>query len=259
MPYIHYTIQGSKGPTLVFLHGFCDNQELWSEFVAPFLETYQVLTLDLPGFGNSEMLPVPFTLDQIGDELAEWLTEKKLEKSLIVGHSLGGYVALSLLARHPEMISGIVLFHSTPLPDLPERKAIRNKVIDFVNQHGVEPYIETFVPGLFADKLDPHVRTTRERTLATRPAALVGYAAAMRDRPDQSATVIAGHLPVLIIGGIRDSLISIDQLREIAKNAPKCELFELEKAAHMGIFEAKTECQAIISGFAARTFKDSHY
>lgn len=253
MPTVSFKESGT-GPAMVFLHGFCDTHELWSEFITPFAASFRVLMPDLPGFGKSEILASHFTIDEVGDSIALWLSEKQIDSCLVVGHSLGGYIALSLLERHPEILSGIVLFHSTPMADRPERKAVRDKVIDFVRQNGVAPYVDTLVPGLYANPSDRSVEATRKRMMGTSAEALIGYAEAMRDRPDRTWVLESSTLPVMVIGGIKDSLISIDDLRRVAQNAPNCELFEVPEAAHMGIFEAKTHCQTAISRFAARVW-----
>lgn len=250
MSSIYFHEEGS-GPPLVFLHGFCDYHELWKEFIRPFTGSYRVLTPDLPGFGKSPLLPTPFTLDQVGDAMAAWLLEQGVERPLVVGHSLGGYVAMSLLAKHSALLAGVCLFHSTPSPDSTERKNVRNKVIQFVQEKGVAPFIETFVPGLFLDKSNPEIEATRRRALSTPKASLLAYAEAMRDRPDRSETFSHTPLPALLMGGANDSLIPIESLINIAQNSPKSEFHRLEGVAHMGIFEAKNQCQTIILHFAA--------
>lgn len=254
MEYIHYKDQGTGRP-LVFIHGFCDSLELWDEFIEPFTVDFRVITVDLPGFGKSELLPYPFSLDDVGDVLASWFTKLNLDQPIVVGHSLGGYVSLSILARHAEKLSGVVLFHSTAYPDSEERRSIRDKVIAFVKDHGVPPFIETFVPGLFADKSDPAISRTRERALRTRPDTLCGYAAAMRDRPDRIALLKTTEKQVLILGGQRDALIPIQDLRKIAQMAPKTELSELAEVAHMGMFEAKNQAQNILSSYIRRVWR----
>lgn len=251
-----YFHEEGNGQPIVFLHGFCDSHELWSQFIRPFTINYRVLTPDLPGFGRSPLLTTPFTIDQIGDSIAVWLLEQGVERPLVVGHSLGGYVAMSLLARHSALLAGVCLFHSTPRPDSTERKNVRNKVIQFVQDHGVAPFIETFVPGLFLDKNNPEIEATRRRAMSTPKASLLAYAEAMRDRPDRSETYSCTPLPALLVGGESDSLIPIEDLKSIAKNSPKSEFHRLESVAHMGIFEAKNQCQTIILRFAAHLWPD---
>lgn len=245
--------EAGSGPALVFLHGFCDTHEFWTEFVVPFTKNFRVLVPDLPGFGKSAMLPLPFTIDQVGDELAAWVSDQQGNGAIVVGHSLGGYVALSLLERHEPLLAGIVLFHSTPRADTTERKAVRNKVTDFVNAHGVPPYVDTLAPGLFANPKDPNIEQTRNRMMGTKAETLIGYAAAMRDRPDRSYLFEGSRLPKLVIGGAQDALIPLDDLKNLIRTATNSSLFEVPEAAHMGVFEAKSKCQEAISRFAAET------
>jgi pimeloyl-ACP methyl ester carboxylesterase len=254
MGYIHYHDQGT-GRTLVFIHGFCDSHALWSEFVAPLTTDFRVITLDLPGFGKSAMLPTPFTLDDVADALSSFISELGLDQPILVGHSLGGYVCLSMLERHAEQLSGIVLFHSTSNADSEERKKVRDKVMAFVAEQGVAPFVETFVPGLFADKSDPAIPGTRGRTLLTRPNALIAYATAMRDRPDRTSLLTSTEKPVMILAGEKDALIPVHDLREIGRKAPKLELYELPEAAHMGMFEAKNQARNILSSYIKRVWR----
>jgi len=247
-----YFQEAGSGPALIFLHGFCDTHQFWSEFAEPFAENFHVLMPDLPGFGKSAMIPVPFTIDEVGDKLALWLFDQKAQGAIVVAHSLGGYVALSLLERHESLLAGGVPFHSTPRADTTERKAVRNKVIDFVNEHGVSRYVDTLAPGLFADPKDPHIELTKVRMAGTHREALTGYAAAMRDRPDRSYLFDSPRIPKLVIAGVKDTLIPLDDLKKLIRTDLNSELFEVPKAAHMGVFEAKSECQEAIFRFAGK-------
>jgi pimeloyl-ACP methyl ester carboxylesterase len=248
-----------SGPPLVFLHGFCDNRSMWDEFVEPFTSDYRVIATDLPGFGDSELLPPPFTIDQVGDRMYEWLHDQKADRPLLIGHSLGGYVALSILDRHAEFVSGLVLFHSTPVGDSEERKGVRDRVIAFVREHGVQPYLDSFVPGLFTDKKDPAVRQALARMMGTKAEGLIGYAEAMRERPDRTDVLMKTQVPVLIIGGMNDSLIPIVDLENIAKKSLKAVFHKVPQAAHMGVFESKKQCQDTISSFVANTLPNRGY
>lgn len=239
-----------RGPSLIFLHGFCDSSELWRDFIRPFVSGYRVLTIDLPGFGKSNLPRTPFAIDQVADSIGTWMKGMQLQKSVIIGHSLGGYVGLGILAKYPELVSGIGLFHSTPYADSEERKKVRKKVIVFVRKNGVKPFLENFIPGLFLDKADPHIPETLARSLSTTPEALIGYSEAMRDRQDRSKLLVQSNIPVLLIGGTGDSLIPIESLQKLSKKSKKFVFHELPSVGHMGIFEARMQCQGIISRFA---------
>jgi pimeloyl-ACP methyl ester carboxylesterase len=244
-----YSREEGKGKTLLFLHGFCETHEVWNDFLVPLIQHFNVIALDLPGFGDSELLQTPFTIDDVGNAVANWLKERHLEEIVVIGHSMGGYVALSLLENHPGMIGGLCLFHSTVLADSDEKKINRNKVIEFVRKNGVTPFIDTFVPGLFFDKSHPKIEVVHQIASLTKPNTLISYAEAMRDRPDRSSLWRIAPIPKLIIAGVDDSLMPIGASRDMAKMAKNISFFELRNVAHMGLFEAKTECQEIIRRF----------
>lgn len=229
---------------------------MWDEFVEPFTSDYRVIAPDLPGFGDSELLPPPFTIDQVGDRLHGWLCDQKVDRAVLIGHSLGGYIALSILDRHPEFVAGLVLFHSTPVGDSDERKEVRDRVIAFVREHGVPTYLDSFVPGLFNDKKDPAIRKALARMMGTKAEALIGYAGAMRERPDRTEVLLRTQVPVLIIGGMNDSLIPIVDLENIAKKSLKTVFYKVPQAAHMGVFESKKQCQDTISSFVANSLSN---
>jgi len=78
------------------------------------------------------------------------LTKNEIEDAFIIGHSLGGYITLSLAEHHPKLVKAIALFHSSAFSDSEEKKETRNKVIDSIKKYGALPFIDTFVPGLFS-------------------------------------------------------------------------------------------------------------
>ena len=254
MPSLHFSESG-KGFPIVFIHGFCETHEIWREFTRPLANHFHVYALDLPGFGGTDLLPVPFSIDAVGDSVAQWLVQNKISKCLIVGHSLGGYVALSLAVRHAALIKAIGLFHSTSFADTTEKKGTRNRVIDFVRNNGVPPYIDTFVPGLFYNKENPANHEVRRIALLTKQETLIAYAEAMRDRPDRTDILRNNEIIKFFISGRNDTMIPPETTRQLSEISQNCRFFELMAVGHMGLFEAKTECQEIIRDFAAQLFR----
>jgi len=238
-----------SGPALVFLHGFCETHEIWADFIKPLTDSFRVITIDLPGFGNSDSLPSPFTIDLVGDSVAATLAENKISSCILTGHSLGGYVALSILQNYPELVKGLVLFHSSAFADTPEKKENRNKVIDFVGKHGVPAFLDTLIPGLFFNKKDPHIPKFFKIALPTKAVSIQDYSAAMRDRPDRSSVWKESLITKLLIAGIEDMAIAIsvsEELAGIGKNVSFC---KLERTGHMGFFEAEKEVRDVIKSF----------
>ena len=249
MPPISFRELGS-GPPIVFLHGFCETGEIWNEFVEPLAKDFHVLLPDLPGFGDSDPLPSPFTIDDVAAAISNWLQGLKIRTATIVGHSLGGYVTLSLAEHSPTLVNGFCLFHSTAFPDSDEKKENRTRVMRFVESHGSLPFIETFVPGLFHDKNDSSIPVVFEIAAKTNATSIITYSAAMRERPDRAQLLRKSAIPKLIIAGKEDSLIPIETAREMAKTARNCVFLELRKTGHMGFFEARNECRRATTHFA---------
>lgn len=235
MSLIHYQSVG-KGPALVFIHGFCETHEIWNGFAERFSDRYRVIVIDLPGFGLSALPENAISIEDIGASVINLLNDLSLSSYTLVGHSLGGYVALAMASLQEKSVTGIVLFHSTPTSDTPEKKENRNKVIDFVLENGVPPFVETFVPGLFANKNHPAIERVRKMALQTPQNTLLAYTAAMRDRPARLDFVKNFKKPGLLLGGAFDNIITPQSLVETAEKTGMNLIF-LNECAHMGMLE----------------------
>ncbi len=248
MSTIFFKKSGSGHP-LVLIHGFCENHEIWTEFAEALSEKFEVYLIDLPGFGNSPLPSEPFSIDSIGAEVSEWIDLKRIEQPIIIGHSLGGYVTLAMAARHPEKFAGIGLFHSTAYPDSEERKTNRNKVIEFVKAHGVDPFIDTFVPSLFFNKKHLAIPAVDKIARSTSQQTLLAYTAAMRDRPSSIDFLKKVSKPLLILGGDKDSVIPAEITKELGQLNRKSIVHLFKNTGHMAMYECPQEAQKVITEF----------
>jgi pimeloyl-ACP methyl ester carboxylesterase len=123
--------QGS-GEAIVFLHGYPMNKSIWQHFANELQGHYRVVCLDLPGFGDNPPIDFPLTVGDMAEAVSKTLESLGIEKCVMVGHSLGGYVALGFGEKYPNKLNGLVMFHSTAFADSQEKKQGRNKSIDFV-------------------------------------------------------------------------------------------------------------------------------
>ena len=131
--------------TVVLLHGFGEDSSVWSGFV-PFLQKdFYILTPDYARLSNFK------SVEEYADFVHEKIVEKCIEKCVMIGHSMGGYIALAFAEKYPEMLNGLGLFHSTSFADSEEKKAARTKNIDFIDKHGAEAFIKTSTPNLYAE------------------------------------------------------------------------------------------------------------
>jgi pimeloyl-ACP methyl ester carboxylesterase len=252
MPLINFTERG-KGIPMVLLHGFPFNHTIWDSFVNELSKSFRVITPDLPGFGKSEALPGNFTINDVAGALLPWLEKIQVNKPIIVGHSLGGYVALALVKLKPGICSGLVLFHSTAYPDSEEKKQNRNKVLEFIEKNGVLAFTSNFIPPLFSNHQHPSIADVRHIAVQASAETVIGYTVAMRDRPDQRSLLKEFPEPVMIISGEKDSGISVDSVKEQKAIAKSIEVHILSEAAHMGMFEKPSETAGLIHDFATRS------
>lgn len=238
-----------KGKAILFLHGFPMNQTIWDDFVPLLSDRYKVITADLPGFGKSPLPEPPFTIDQIADLVLDWLSSENILGSTLIGHSLGGYVALAMAKKRPELFSGLVLFHSTAFADSDDKKESRLKVVDFITNNGVLAFTSNFIPPLFADQTHKAIRRVREIAIQSSHETVVAYTMAMRNRPDRMSVLKELTMPILFISGEADLGISVDSIFRQAEECHLPQVLILKQVAHMGMLENPEASARIIRSF----------
>jgi 3-oxoadipate enol-lactonase len=225
-----------KGIPLVLLHGYPLDHHLWDD-VLPLLEdTFDVILPDLRGFGESTMADSSPTMDDYASDIAGLLDDLGIQKTAIVGHSMGGYVALAFARLYPARVSGLGLVSSQVLADPPDRKEGRYKSAADVSENGIASVVATMTPKFTADeKLQGFARTSMERQ---QPAAYIGALKAMAERMDSTPLLSSLRVPLVIIHGESDALIPIDRAREVKATLPQAHLVEISGAGHMPMMEA---------------------
>jgi pimeloyl-ACP methyl ester carboxylesterase len=248
MPPVYFTDSG-KGFPVVLLHGFCETHEIWSGVISHLQSSWRVLAVDLPGFGKSNPPAIPDSLDDAADLIISWLDSIHIRKCVMLGHSLGGYVTLAVADKKPELLAAFGLIHSTAYADSEEKKANRNRVIDFVQQHGVSPFIESFIPPLFANPQHAQISKVVAIGKTTPPETLVAYTRAMRDRPDRTSVLAGFAGKILLLAGEFDNLIPVASIEEQARYCQQPVVAVLQGVAHMGMLENEAETVSVLRVF----------
>jgi pimeloyl-ACP methyl ester carboxylesterase len=245
---LSYREQGA-GPSAIFIHGFPMNQSVWTELAEKLRKSVRVITLDLPGFGTSPALPEGFSLEQVARRLLDWIREREIVKPVIVGHSLGGYVALALAAQDKDLASGMCLFHSTAYADSPEKKQSRDKVLDFIEKQGVQAFTSNFIGQLYADPRHSSIGKVKSIAMQSSKEAVTGYTRAMKDRKDRTDVLRTFPSPILFLAGEKDQGIPGETIVQQAALNQQARAIILAGVAHMGMFEAEDICLKEISEF----------
>ena len=255
---IHFFDSG-KGFPLVFLHGYCESSKIWEDLSRELSVEYRVICPDLPGFGKSPLPPSQFSLEQIGDLLVNWLKSMGIDECIVAGHSLGGYITLEILRKYPDFVRSIVLFNSSAFADGTDKKENRNKLIGFINEYGVAPFLSTFVPSLFypptAHNFAAVIQQITEDGLSIAPEAVTHYAAAMRDRKDSTDLLEKYPEKILLLAGEHDQNVPLEKTRQMAKYLSENQVHIIPQSAHMSLYEQSHICYSAIRNFARKSLK----
>jgi pimeloyl-ACP methyl ester carboxylesterase len=192
--------------TVVLLHAFPLDERMWEPQLAA-LGDQDVIVPNLYGLGGNSI-----------DGWADRVLEKADGDLVLVGASLGGYVALAMARREPERIRALLLAGSRATPDPPDRRALRDEMIRVVQEEGIEGWNREFSPP------GPSDRTTD---------GLVRGIEALRDRPDATDVVASYASPLLVVVGDQDDILPVDEARQIAESAPNGRLEVVEGAGHL--------------------------
>jgi len=242
----HYEISG-QGTPVVFIHGFMENAGMWNTVGR--IPGVQRIAVDLFGHGKT-----PFSDDVSSEEGMKWMASKvieiidhlKLPCVQLVGHSLGGYVALEIFSAIPERIEHVTLLHSHPWEDNEDKKADRLRVAHLV-QTKASTFIREAIPNLFFRPMD-HVQDVdryQQMALEMNPKAIAWSALAMRSRKDHTRTISGNADRFTLVHGKYDPLIPLEKVREFtSENA--ISLILLENSAHMGMVEETQNCMNIL-------------
>jgi pimeloyl-ACP methyl ester carboxylesterase len=247
---LHFFEKG-QGPALLFLHGFCESGEMWRHLADSLSTQYRVLCPDLPGFGSTPITQPITCLEDVAEQLENWMDAHQINDPIVLGHSLGGYVALALLERMEDRIKAIGLLHSTAFGDDEEKKEMRNRTLTFLKKHGAAKFVTSFVPQLFpqhrreelAEAMTQAVEDGKRSSLE----GLLAYTVAMRDRKDRLAVLEQFVGPKLLLAGTLDGAVKIDASR--AQHGAYTHYIELEGVGHLGMVEEKEKTLAVLQNF----------
>lgn len=247
-PWIHYVTLG-QGTPLMLVHGFPLNHTIWNETAALLEDGAQVILPDLPGHGQSPVVE-PVSMDSMADGLAAILDALGIEKVVLAGQSMGGYVCLAFARRHPQRLAGLGLVCTQAAADSPEKQLARLAQAEQTLTEGNQRVAESMSTVLTNR---PEMATELRRLMSTTPAA--GMAAAMRamaERAEMSAFLPQISVPALVIAGLADAIIPVERAREMAASLPDAQLVELEGVGHSPMMEAPQATAEALLGLLKR-------
>ena len=249
---IFYRITGSGKP-VVLLHGFGEDGNIWNAQVDYLNKHYRLIVPDLPGSGRSDFINDPATrLETYAIIVKQILRSENIQKPVMIGHSMGGYITLAFAEMYPEELLALGLFHSSAYKDDEAKIDVRKKAISFIKANGSEAFLKTSIPNLFFDQENKEpVDSLISNGKNFIPEAMVQYYEAMIARPDRTMILRNFKSPVLFIMGAYDKAVPFTHGLEQSHMPGIADIHVLRNSAHMGMLEETTKSNSIIASFLA--------
>ncbi|WP_313635765.1 alpha/beta hydrolase [Empedobacter sp.] len=236
------------GKPIVFLHGFLENHKIWNRLQNDLFHHNQIITIDLPGHGNSENFQEVNTMEEMAEKVIEVLDELNLEKVAFVGHSMGGYVTCALADLFPERVENIVLINSSTLPDDEAKKNQRLKACETARKN-FNALVSFSMPTLFAthhrDQFKDELKFVKEIALKTPIEGVCAALKGMRQRPDRSSILYDFKGGIYIIVGMNDETVNPELFLILIPNLPNIHLYKFD-GGHMAFIENYDEVLSIL-------------
>lgn len=238
-----------RGTPLVLLHAFPLDRRMWRDLASDLTLDAHVIAPDFAGLGESEGHA---TIDEAADDVAALLDHLGIERAVVGGLSLGGYVALAFARRHPRRLLGLLLADTRAGADGAEARAARDAQIARIAREGLRGWARELVPKL----LSGHDTRARDYAQALAelqsPLGVAGMLGALRDRPDATPGLGAIEVATTIVVGTADALTPPSEARGMASAIAGAEVVEIEGAGHLSVLEAREAFGQAVRGLLAR-------
>lgn len=253
---LHIADSGVGEKCVVLLHGYLESMYVWDDFAPQLTPSVRVITVDIPGHGISEVKGEVHTMEMVADVLHEMLKSLEIERVTMVGHSMGGYVALAFCARYPEQLDGLVLLSSTPNPDTEAKRENRRREIALVRAGKKDALARVAPEAGFAEqnrrRLRSYIDDLTECVHITEDDGIVALLGGMMERADQNEMLRKSAVPQLFILGKKDGYIPVEVAEEIVANHPQAQVAWLEESGHMGFIEEPEACAEALLKFVLK-------
>ena len=241
---------------IVLLHGYLESMLVWDEFVDLLKGEYRVVTLDLPGHGVSLVDTEVHTMEYLAECVALTMEALGIDRYHVVGHSMGGYVALAMLDNYAQHLASITLLSSTTSADSVEKCDRRRREIELIKA-GKKNTLARLVPhqGFAPEnikRLNDYIEDLRELILITEDEGVIAILGGMIERKSRGEQLRDSGIPHLFIFGRHDYYIPEDVAEEMIAADPNAEVMWLEHSGHMGFIEEPELCAKAIKELAAK-------
>ncbi|MDA2913141.1 alpha/beta hydrolase [Acidobacteriia bacterium AH_259_A11_L15] len=245
-----------QGLPVVLLHAFPLNRKMWEAQRRALSRRYRVITPDFRGHGESNLPEEDSTMERLAEDVRGLLEELKLERVVLGGLSMGGYVAFAFLRRYAARLAGLVLADTRAAPDSEEGRTARYENAALAETAGAGALAERLLPKLLGPSTrqgKPEVvAAVRAMMLSIPPAGMARALRGMAARADSTELLGQVRCPTLVVGGEEDPLSPPAEAEAMAKNIPNAKHVKIPHAGHLSNLEQPAAFNAALEEFLAQ-------
>jgi 3-oxoadipate enol-lactonase len=249
---LHYHDEGNGLP-VIFIHAFALNQTMWKEQVAKLKDGYRCISLDLRGFGHSQVRDEPSLMNQMADDVRELMKLLEIEKAVVIGLSMGGYIALAFYRKYAESVRALVLADTRATADTDEAKANRLRSAEKALREGSSAIADETTPKLLGDtSLSDRpeiVKLVHEIQASNSPAGIAAAQRGMAARLDSTDLLARIDVSTLVIVGSEDKLTPVAEAEVIHQGIAHSRLVVIERSGHLSNMETPAEFNRVLIEF----------
>jgi 3-oxoadipate enol-lactonase len=243
------------GIPLTLLHGYPLNHTIWANLIPQVSTVSRMILPDLRGHGQSPKPQGPYSMQEMAEDVVRLWDRLGIEKSILGGHSMGGYVSLAVARHFPDRLAGLALIASRTNTDAPEKRKNRLASIETVREQGAASVVSSMPEKLsYNSKVQDECREIIARASDV---GVMGVLAAMANRSDSLDLFSNLDIPALIIAGAEDQIVPIADTRKVAKKMKKPWFVEIAGAGHMPMFDKPEEVIKALIAFI-QFIKENH-
>ena len=251
---VSYIDEGSiNAPAIVFIHGFPLNKSMWNNQVGEFMDNYRVIAYDIRGHGNSDAGDDNFSIEIFVNDLLSFMDALKIDKTILCGFSMGGYIALNAIENYPERFNALLLCDTNCTEDKPEAKEKRLKAIESIKEMGLEQYAEEslnklFAPISFSINKD-ELALVREMIIKTSKQSIYKTLHALAERKETCTKLNEIKVPVFIMVGEEDEITPPNVALSMHEKIDGSNIHIIYNAGHLSNMENSKEFNNQLAGF----------
>lgn len=250
---IHYSDSGA-GPTALLLHAFPLDGRMWRGQAAALATARRVIVPDMPGFGSAQLPDGTPSIDDLAEALVNYCKSAGIERPLVAGCSMGGYIALAIARLHPTFAGGFALVDTRATADSQEGKRARYEMVERARHEGAG-FLQATPPPVSAKTTSQRpeaIAFIKSMTADATAAGVMVAQRAMAGRKDSRAVLGTIRVPVTVIHGVDDPVVALSEGQAMAAAIKGSTFVPIEGAGHLSPVETPDEVTAAIVALAER-------